>query len=286
MKDSVANLLRGGYDLHVHPIPSHAKRSLDDFELVEQATAAGMAGVLIKNHYESTAARAALVNHRSPEGSTVAYGAVVLNYPAGGLNPYAVYSAMQMGAKFVYMATRDAKNCLTQGGMAGNFYEAEGVTVLDDAGELLPAVFEIMDVVKKYDGILCTGHISTEESIILCRAGAARGVRMALTHPEFILTIVPAEIQRELADLGIFIEKCWYNIGDGSCTAQEMVDHIRTVGVAQCFLSTDRGQAGLESPVEGMSMFIEALMECGITEDEIKTMLCVNPRRVLGLPTA
>ena len=45
-------LLRGGYDLHAHSFPSHVSRSVDDFELLEQAAGAGMAGVMIKNHYE------------------------------------------------------------------------------------------------------------------------------------------------------------------------------------------------------------------------------------------
>ena len=51
--------------LHAHSFPSHVSRSVDDFELLEQAAGAGMAGVMIKNHYESTAARAALMNKRS-----------------------------------------------------------------------------------------------------------------------------------------------------------------------------------------------------------------------------
>ena len=35
-------LLRGGYDLHAHSFPSHVSRSVDDFELLEQAAGAGM----------------------------------------------------------------------------------------------------------------------------------------------------------------------------------------------------------------------------------------------------
>lgn len=47
-------LIKGGYDLYTHPQPSHAQRTLDDFELVHEAAEAGMAGVMIKNHYEPT----------------------------------------------------------------------------------------------------------------------------------------------------------------------------------------------------------------------------------------
>ena len=95
-------LLRGGYDLHAHSFPSHVSRSVDDFELLEQAAGAGMAGVMIKNHYESTAARAALMNKRS--GLPVrAYGGLVLNWPAGGINPYAV-ECTETGSGF-YLAS-------------------------------------------------------------------------------------------------------------------------------------------------------------------------------------
>lgn len=52
--DQARALLQGSYDLHIHPIPSHVPRLLDDFEVLAQAEEAGMAGVLLKNHYEPT----------------------------------------------------------------------------------------------------------------------------------------------------------------------------------------------------------------------------------------
>ena len=62
--DQARALLQGSYDLHIHPIPSHVPRLLDDFEVLAQAEEAGMAGVLLKNHYEPTGARAILANRR------------------------------------------------------------------------------------------------------------------------------------------------------------------------------------------------------------------------------
>ena len=55
-------LLNGAYDLHVHSSPSVFPRELDGFQLVREAEAAGMAGVMLKSHYESTALRAELIN--------------------------------------------------------------------------------------------------------------------------------------------------------------------------------------------------------------------------------
>ena len=134
-----AELLEGGYDLHVHSTPSHIERILDDVEVLQQACEAKMAGILIKNHYESTAARAMLLNKRSGL-ATKAYGGVVLNWPAGGLNPYAAESALKLGASFVWLPTRDAANCLAYGNMPGDFYDRPGISVLDENDKLLPAV--------------------------------------------------------------------------------------------------------------------------------------------------
>lgn len=273
-------LLQGGYDLHTHSFPSHVSRSVDDMELLEQAEKAKMAGVMIKNHYESTAARAALLNKRS--GFTArAYGGLALNWPAGGLNPYAAESALKLGASFIWLPTRDAENCLQFGDMPGDFFSRPGISVLDESGKLVPAFFEVLEVVKKYDAVLATGHISVEESIAACRAAREYKVRTVLTHPEWKRTVVPLEVQIELAGLGVAIERNWANVEDGDCTAGQMIAHIRAAGPENTFLATDRGQAWREPPVEGMLRFIELLLENGFTEKEIKTMVCEVPGYLL-----
>ena len=91
-------LLKGAYDLHVHSSPSVFPRELDGFQLVREADAAGMAGVMLKSHYESTALRAELINRYS-DCKAKAYGGLCLNWPAGGLNVYAVKNALRAGAR-------------------------------------------------------------------------------------------------------------------------------------------------------------------------------------------
>lgn len=275
------SLLQGGYDLHAHSFPSHISRSVDDVELIQQAAAAKMAGVMIKNHYESTAARAALINKR--RGFTArAYGGLVLNWPAGGINPYAAESALKLGASFIWLPTRDAANCLQFGDMPGDFFSRPGISVLDESGELVEEFYEVLEVVKKYDAVLATGHISVRESIAACRAAREYGVRTVLTHPEWMRTVVPVGVQMELAGLGVIIERNWANVSDGDCTAEQMVSHIRAVGTGRTFIATDRGQAWKEPPVEGMLRFIELLLEYGFTHEEIKTMVCEVPGQLVN----
>lgn len=117
----IKEILKDSYDLHTHTNPSAFNRSLDDFDLVKEASEYKMGGVLIKSHYEPTQSRANLVN-RKGNFYTKAYGGVVLNLPNGGLNKYAVENALKTGAKIVWMPTRDAKNCFKHGDMPGDFF--------------------------------------------------------------------------------------------------------------------------------------------------------------------
>ena len=274
-------LLEGAYDLHTHTIPSHVPRALDDMELLKEAAQYNMAGVLIKNHYEPTSARAALVNRLANLPNTKAYGGVVLNHPVGGLNPYAAESALKMGASIVWMPTRDAANCLLTGDMPGDFFKRPGISVLDEAGRLLPVVYDILDVVKKYNACLATGHISTKESLLLCKEGCTRGVKMIFTHPEWERTTASGEVQTTVADYGAKIEKNWYNIAENNCSPPQMISNIRKVGCHRVYLATDRGQAGAEHPVEAMARFVQLLLDNGFKVTEIRDMIVKVPKELV-----
>lgn len=274
-------LMAGAYDLHVHTAPSAFPRCQDGFQLVREADEAGMAGVMLKSHYESTAVRAELINRYSGCRAR-AYGGLALNWPAGGLNVYAVENALKVGAKIIWMPTRDAANSLCFGNMEGDFFDRKGISVLNENGGLKDAVYEIMDAVKRYDAVLATGHISPQESLVLCREGCTRGVRMILTHPEFPRTTVPAETQKELADLGVLIEKNWYNIAQKSVTAEKMAATIRLVGSSRCYIATDRGQKGLPTPVSEFRRFIQTLLQTGLTQDELRDLAQVVPASIVA----
>lgn len=275
-----AELMVGAYDMHVHSAPSAFPRAKDGFELVKEAEQAGMAGVMLKSHYESTATRAALINQYSG-CKAKAIGGLTLNWPVGGLNVYAVENALKVGAKIIWMPTRDSSNSLQFGNMEGDFFDRKGISAVDENGKLKDCVYEIMDAVKRYDASLATGHLSPEESVLLCREGRKRGVRMILTHPEFPRTFMEAPIQKEMADIGVLVEKTWFNIAQGRVTAAEMAATIQMVGSGHVFLATDRGQAGLPSPVSEYKRFLEALLQEGITEAQLRDMAQIVPKSIV-----
>ncbi len=279
-QEAYSELLLNAYDLHMHPSPSPFNRGWDDIRLLQAAGRAGMAGILLKSHYEPTAARAEMAN-RYGNSPAVAYGAIVLNWPVGGLNPYAAYNALKRGAKIVFMPTRDAANSLTSGDMPGDFLSRPGIAVAE-GGKLKAEVYDIMDAVKEYGAVLATGHISPAESVLLCHEGRKRGVRMILTHPEFSRTKVPGDVQKELASLGVYIEKCWYNIGENEVSAAEMAATIQEVGAEHCFMTTDRGQSNRETPPAALRKFSSIMLANAISKCQLHTMMRSVPQEIIG----
>ena len=281
-REQAIELIKDGYDLHTHTTPSHVSRALDDFMLLHEADEYEMAGVMIKNHYEPTAARAVIANLYAGTKKTKAFGSVTLNWPVGGLNPYAVESSLKMGAKIVWMPTRDSANSLIHGNMNGDFFDRPGIGIYKEDGKINERVFEILEVVKKYNAYLATGHLSVQESIDLCKVARQQNVKMILTHPDWYRTVVPFEIQLELAEMGVLVEKLWNNVAEGNITAENMAKSMKGIGYERIFMATDRGVSEREHPVEGMLLFIKSMIEQGIKENDIKTMVCQVPKMIVG----
>ena len=82
--------------------------------------------------------------------------------------------------------------------------------------------------------------------------------------------------------MGVFIEKLWLNVAEGSVTAEHMAETMRQVGFDHTFLSTDRGQSGFEHPAEGLRKFITELLRQGISPDDIKRMSQQTPKYLMN----
>lgn len=283
MKESRAtalSLIKGAYDLHTHSAPSHVTRDLDDFELLREADALGMAGVMIKSHYDPTPGRAIIANKYAGAKFTKAFGAIALNWPVGGINPYAVEAAAKMGAILAWMPTKDAKNCLTFGNMDGDIFQRPGLSIYDDTGRICSAVYDVIDVIKKHDMFLATGHLSAKESVALCQIGRERGCKMILTHPDWNRTVVPLDVQIELSRLGVIVEKIWINVVEGDVSLEHFVHSMNQIGSERIYLVTDRGQKGQPHPAIALVDCIETLLINGITEQDILNMSHVVPAMI------
>ena len=286
--------VEGAIDLHCHPYPDLFARIGDDVAIAEHAKQMGMRGLLIKCHVESTVSRAYLLRKLVP-GLEV-FGGIVLNTYVGGINPAAVYAALKLGAKEVWMPTIDAAYHGQVHGKTGAYdvqsggrSAGPGISILDEAGKLRPEVYEVLDLIAEHNVILGTAHLSPQEIQILVRTARERGVeKILITHPFFKVPKLAMGLLEELVRLGAMAEFGYCTVSPmwGYATIQEKVAAIRRLGASRCVLMSDTGQRHNPMPAEALRIFAQSLFEAGISEEEIRTMIVDNPAALLGLDKA
>jgi hypothetical protein len=279
-------LLSGAIDMHLHP-GTDAFCRIDALEAARQARQAGMKAIVIKDHFFPTTPIATIVNRLTPDFNVV--GSICLDYEIGGLNAHAVEHSAQAGARVVWMPTFSSANSRAKMRELGVPLEGEGFSILDNNGQLLPEINTILAIIKKYDMVLASGHISPAETFVLEKEARRLGInKFVVTHPldhEFFIQAFTKDNLVQLAENGAFIEFTFIALlaSEFRHDPAEMVDVIRTVGAERCIVSTDLGQSFNPLPVEGLRMFIITLLKYGIAVDEINLMIKTNPGKLLGL---
>ena len=137
----------GIVDVHAHADPDRTGRSLDVMELAKLYQDRGFRGVVMMNHFDSTAGMAYLVNKYTP-GLQV-FGGIVLNRLIGGINPAAVEHMLHIEGgrgKIVYMPTLDSENEVRRNGSDAPF-----VRISKD-GQLFKPVFQQFASQSKSEG--------------------------------------------------------------------------------------------------------------------------------------
>ena len=105
---------------------------------------------------------------------------------------------------------------------------------------------------------------------------------MILTHPDFPRTLVDIDMQVELADLGVYIEKTWFNIALGGVSIKKTAEDIRRIGSGRVYIATDRGQKDMPSPTMEMKRFITGLLDEGVSEAQIRDLVQKVPERIVN----
>ena len=276
MIDTVEEILKGSFDLHVHAGPDpNQERRLDALETARHAYEAEMRGFVLKSHEYPTAPLAYTLNHIYP-GLIVA-GAIVLNPSVGGLNPHAVEASANLDARVVWMPTFGADSFLRRQG------RGPGIRLTDDSGNLRDEVHDVLDIVGQRDMVLASGHVSPSEAISLFKEAKAKGVRrMVATHPHGVASM---DEQREIASLGAYLEYTFLPCmpSQSAMKPEELASTLTALGIGRCVVATDLGQWMNPPPAEGLRMAIAALLDAGMKPDEVSTLVKANPLELLGL---
>jgi len=293
--DQVNRIITGAIDSHAHTGPGIFDRVGDSIDIARQARAYGMRAIVLKCHQGITSDRAILVNKVVP-GINV-YGGVVLNQYVGGINPHAVEIAIRFGAKIIWMPTQWAQHHINVFGQpeykhmkqtsAVANLPKKGITILDKNGQLNFETKLVLEIIKKTNVALATGHLSKNEIKILVDEASKMGInKIILTHVTFTeLWTWSIEEQKELIKKGTTIEHvAVYSFKNRFLVSVKDVAHmIKEVGYENILVSSDCCQLKLPSPPEGIRLFINMLLDEGIEEKALHYMLKDSPIRLLNL---
>ena len=269
--------LTGVIDLHVHAGPDSRPRAMNDWEAVKMAEAAGLRGVLLKNHFTLTSDRATLASQLVSNLQVL--GGIALNRSVGGINPEAVRQMVAFSGgrgKGVWLPTFDSEFYVRRLGTSDSF-----VPVME-SGEPAEGLVEVFSIIKENDLVLAMGHSSPTEVLALIPIAQEYGVNnILITH---VFGQDPTRLQiQQMAATGAIMELDWLAAYTNPSILDEYVEVIQSLGAESFVISSDFGQEGNPDHATGMRDFIAALRTREISQEQIDIMAKKNPAKLLGL---
>ena len=280
--------LKGAFDFHVHQGPDSVDRAIDADDLARLAKKFGMRGMVMKNHWEGTAALVYIVRKEVP--GIELFGGITQDLAVGGINLEAVKHMVAMKGgwgRVVWLPTFDAENAVKFAKGTGPFVR------VSENGHLLPNVLELIDFISQHPNmVLETGHISAVEGDMVVHEAHQRGVtHIVVTHAMSAPVQMTIPQMQAAAKDGAFIEFV-YGATLGANPVVSVKDYanaMRAVGPKSCIVATDFGsvqkppepQRSLEP--QGLLEFMEALHKEGLSVADINLMTKTNPLLALGL---
>ena len=287
------HLLKGAIDCHIHCAPHLSGRSVNAFEAVRQAAAAGMRAIGIMCNFQNTSGLAALVNDELGHLGVEAFGGLIMQPTAAGISLEAARAAIgygygpSTGARFISLPTHHTRHVAMQEGRSPIFLET--TFFIPENGVVPDPVPAIMELCAAKDVVFDCGHVSGREAVALVEEARRRGVTRIRTH-------CAGYAQEEIAAitaLGAYAEFSFFVLTHAtqvglthvdeekhriaaSNVIQDFTPRIRAAG-ERAILSSDAGVYLLPPPVEAFREYLMLVESEGFSELEICRMIGHNP---------
>jgi hypothetical protein len=295
--ESVRDLLKGFVDVHIHAGPSLMVRELDAWDMAVEAAKGEFAAIVIKDHHLPSVGATRIIQDHLGDSTLKVFGSMALNSSVGGLNPKAVEVAIGFGAKVIWMPTVSCKNHIEKHTGHGLKFPSvkqklavpeEPLVCIEEGGNLISEAVQVLEVVGQHpEVVLATGHGSREEIDAIVRNASTIGVKRVLVdHPHYMVDATLDDM-KSWQSLGAYIEfTAVVSVPSSQFYCKpvaSVAELIKNLSNEKLVLSSDYGQAGNGSPVDGMCAFLELLLQEGIEERDLRQMLTENPANLLGL---
>lgn len=284
--------LNGAIDCHIHAAPHLNGRSVDVFQAVRQAAAAGMRAIGLMDNFANTSGYAALAMRELGHLGVEIFGGLIMQPVAGGVTAEAARTAIGYGygpgtgARFISLPTHHTRHVAEREGRGPAFLET--TFFVADGGPVPDPVPEIMELCAAHDVVFDCGHVSGREAIALAQEARRRGCGRVRTHAS---GYAPDEI-KALAAAGAYAEFSFFTLTHATQvglthvdqekhrtsgrTIQDLSPRIRAAG-DRGILSSDAGVFLLPPPVEAFREFLLLVESEGFTAAEIDQMTKTNP---------
>lgn len=291
---SLRDIIGQAIDIHVHIGPEIIPRKYTVETLINEECGK-IGGFVLKNHFYPTTP---FIRKVKPPDKLRLFGSIVLNSAVGGLNPEAIYATSLIANKpiVVWFPTIHAENFLKQseyeiapewvnkkGFLARKAKDIKPVIVVKNK-RLTKSAITVLQMIKRCNAVLATGHISWNESILLANKAISMDVqKIVITHPIYQRIKMPVKIQKELAQRGCFIEQSFSMYSIDKIPIKTIANQIYEVGSKSVILSSDVGQTFSSSPSEALLQFSTLLKVEGVNENQLFDMMITNPKKLLGI---
>jgi hypothetical protein len=290
-------MLVGASDLHVHVDLEFSRqkfrKALPEWEWLHRAEQAGMRAVLLKSHLWPSVTTATALEQLYRGGVHVATS-ITLNPMVGGVDPWAVEAAADMGATAVFMPTWGSASDRAHGGFHKRLAESfehfdparlSVTSIVGDDGALVGPAHEVLRLAHERGMLLSTGHIGWRESLALAQEADRLGFeRLVMAHPLSVSVDAPHDAVHEIVRLGAYAEFCWPTVSPGRRSPVEVIRLIREIGAERTILTSDYFGGAGPSPSDLLRMLTGVLYDNGLSVEEIRTAAVTNPAFLLGLP--
>lgn len=291
----LGDLLNGFVDTHIHAGPALMPREFDSWDLVQHAVKNGFRAIVVKDHHLPSTGLARIIQDHYPDENIRIFGSMVLNNTVGGLNPQAVETAINLGAKIIWLPTISASHHHKMHEAAG-FPKSKQtprvsdtpIECLNSNGRLTSSLEDILAVIADHpEVVLATGHVSPKEvDAVVLRAKSLGIQRIIITHPLFLVEAEMGELKKwarlgaylEFTAINSFLESVLYTLPPA-----RIAEVIITVGAENVIISSDAGLRNNGWPFENVVKVLDPLRAEGIADDDLRKLVVDNPANLLGI---
>ena len=141
-----------------------------------------------------------------------------------------------------------------------------------------------------------TKRVQVYGGVGMCFGMRPEYVRVGLQYPNFKMIWFPTftsygfwrgDEMKQLRDLGVYVgtycQPMIPSLYQPVADPMETIRTIKEIGPDRCIIGSDFGQVLHMDAIDGMRVFIRALLGFGIKPDEVKVMLKDNPAKLMWL---